>query len=149
MAGAGGTAVPPSKCSDLSIFTYKFCKQQHCLEKPSEQRKIPYRCIAEDNCSHVGNRRRDTVRHVLRKHVDKSSVPQGCNLCDYKCESLSLLKGHHSWYDTHAKAMKTVAARGEQINEMKWSIIAAALSMSMNLLKRLEMVTTVRQRCMY
>ena len=74
--------------------------------------------MASENCSYVGQHSL-TTRHVLRNHVDKSSVPHRCNLCGYKCASLGMLKGHRSWYKAHINAMERAAASGKKINEDK------------------------------
>ena len=67
----------------------------------------------------MGSERRQAIIHVLRKHVDKSRVPHGCNLCGYKCDSFRNLKGHRTRYSPHLNAFKKATARGEQINEDK------------------------------
>ena len=88
------------------------------IAEASCQKKARYICVASENCSHAG-RRDNIIHHVLRRHVEKSLIPHGCNLCGYRCPSLGMLKGHRSWYSPHATAMKKAAADGKQINEDK------------------------------
>ena len=88
---------------------------------PFEERSrpYPYRYIADDSCTYSGSERSSAVHHILRRLTEKPRVPHGCNLCGYRCENLTHLKGHRNFYKPHRLAMKRADASGKKISEDK------------------------------